>query len=325
MKSKKSLDWEEEEIGSYLSSTGIIKGCCFVFKIDRGIESKNYIISVGNRSNYKYLLKIYSENSYGEILYEIEILNKLNSCFEKKFFPIISKEVFFIDKKPSILLKYIKGNILSKKEISPSLVRKIAKKQASMHLSLADFRPKHKRTRLSIYNFSFADFNLGNINDSRKKILQKEVGELKQEICLFEKIKFRKSIIHEDLSMENIILTKNDGVSFIDFGESHYAEMISDVAIAIKEIIIRNKGVDFGLMRDYLDSYRKTISLAKEEVGALLFLLKRRTAFMLAYLLNKQGLDNEIEFTKKIDEEIRMLKLLRKNSQLIKNFIKNYE
>lgn len=33
----------------YLNSSNIIKGHCFVIGVDKGIESKNYFIYVGNK------------------------------------------------------------------------------------------------------------------------------------------------------------------------------------------------------------------------------------------------------------------------------------
>jgi Ser/Thr protein kinase RdoA (MazF antagonist) len=141
---------------------------------------------------------------------------------------------------------------------------------------------------------------------------------------LFKKINFTKSIIHEDLSMENIILSKSNSISFIDFGESHKSEIISDIAITIKEIIISNKGVDFNLIRAYLHSYQKIIRLNKNEIMALPFLLKRRTVFMIAYLLNKQEINKTTELKKKIGKEIKILKTLQKKDCLIRNFIKEY-
>lgn len=308
----------------YLNSSNIIKGHCFVIGVDKGIESKNYFIYVGNKNNLKYILKIYSESKDEELKYEIEILNNLNLKNNNKFFPEIQKEFFYINKRPSIILKYIKGHVLTKKELSPFIIKKIARKQAKMHLSLINFIPKHKKNRFSIFDFSFVSLFLKNNKNSYYSVLKNEVKILKQESKSFIETKFKKSVIHEDLTSENIILTKKGGVNFIDFGESHRAEIISDIAIVIKEIIINNKGVNFGLIRDYLNSYQKIIRLSNGETGALLFLLKRRTVFMLAYYLGRYEINNSIKFKRKIVTEVKVLKILQKNSCLIKNFINRY-
>lgn len=311
-----------EMIELYLNSNNIIKGHCSVSLLDKGIESKNYLISDKDKS--RYILKVYSESNNEEILYEIEILNKLDSIFSRKYFPVVIKGIFYINKKPSILLKFIPGHILSKKDISSHVIKTIAKKQAEMHRFLIDFEPKHKKNRFSIFDFSFLNLYVNNKN-TYYNILQDEIKCLEQESKILKKLSYTKSIIHEDLNAENIILSKNGHINFIDFGESHRAEIISDIAISIKENIIRNKGIDFSLIQDYLNSYQKIFCLNKDEISALLFLLKRRTIFMMAYLLNKQEMNKSIEIKKKIAVEAKILKTLQKNSDLIKIFIKEYK
>ncbi len=318
---KKELSVKQIEL--YLNSIDVIKGQCFVSPVNRGIDSKNYLVSVNKRNKFKYILKIYPESTGEDVEYEMEILNKLDSAFSKKYFPVVIKKCFYIEKNPSILLNYISGRILSKKDISLYLVKKIAKKQARMHCSLANFTPKHKKNRFSIFDFSFFNLYVNN-NNPHFKIIQNEVGALKKESKLFKNIDFTKSIIHEDLSAENIILSKNNDINFIDFGESHKSEIISDIAITIKEIIISNKGVDFNLIRGYLNSYQKIIRLNKDEIMTLPFLLKRQTVFMLSYLLNKQEINKTTELKKKIAKETKILITLQKKDYPIRNFIKEY-
>lgn len=318
---KKELSVKQME--SYLNSIDVIKGQCFVSPINKGIDSKNYLIGVNKRNKFKYVLKIYPEGTGEDVEYETEILNKLDSAFSKKYFPVVIKNCFYIEKNPSILLKYIFGRIISKKDISLNLVKKIATKQAQIHYALTNFTPKHKKSRFSIFDFSFFDLFVNN-NNPHFKIIQNEVSALDKESKLFKKINFTKSIIHEDLSTENIILSKNNNISFIDFGESHKSEIISDIAITIKEIIISNKGVDFNLIQEYLNSYQKIIHLNKNEIIALPFLLKRRTVFMIAYLLNKQEINKSTKLKKKIEKEIKILKTLQKKDYTMRNFIKEY-
>lgn len=312
-----------KQIESYLNSIGVIKGQCFVSPINKGLDSNNYLVGVDKRNKFKYILKIYPEGTGEEVEYEMEILNKLDSAFSKKYFPVVIKKCFYIEKNPSIILKYIPGRTLSKKDISLNLIKKIAIKQAQTHHALANFTPKHKKNRFSIFDFSFFDLYVNN-NNPYFKIIQNEVSVLGKESKLFKNINFIKSIIHEDLNTENIILSKNNNINFIDFGESHKSEIINDIATTIKEIIISNKGVDFNLTRKYLNSYQKTIRLNKNEIAALPFLLKRRTVFMTAYLLNKQEINKTTELKKKIEKEIKILKTLQKKDHLIRNFIKEY-
>ena len=325
MDKKQLKDLTVKQIGLYLNLLNIIKEHCFVIAIDKGIESKNFLVSVDDKNNFKYILKVYSESDIEELKYEEEILRKLDSVTKKKFFPVIVKRTFYINYKPSILLKYIPGRILSKKDISPRLIKKIAKKHAEMHYLFFHFNPRHKKSRFSIFDFSFVDLYVRNKKSPYYKILHDAIIILRQESKLFAKVNFKKSIIHEDLNIENIIVTDNGDVNFIDFGESHRAEIISDIAIAIKEIIITNRGVNINLIQDYLDSYQKVTPINKDEIGALPFLIRRRTVFMLAYLLNKQETNKDINLRGKIEIEASVLRSLQKDNYLIENFIKKYE
>ena len=111
---------------SYLDFSSIIEKPYFVRPIKNGIESNNYIISIGHRDNFKFILKVYLEDKNEEVKYEVEILRKLNLGMERKYFPIIVKGIFYIDKKPAILLKYIPGKMVSKNSVSRRLVKEIA-------------------------------------------------------------------------------------------------------------------------------------------------------------------------------------------------------
>ncbi len=308
-----------------LSIYSIIREPFYLVKEEKGLESKNYFIRVNNKKNFKYIVKIYSENKKEELMYETEILNRLNLKNNEKFFPLIINKVFYINEKPSILLNYISGNTLKKKDICLSLIKKIAEKHAKINYSLINFAPKKNKNRFSIFDFSFVDFFLKNDkNSSYFYLLKSEIKALEKESSVFIKAKFKKSIIHEDLTPENIVITKTNNISFIDFGESHYAEIISDVAIAMKEIIIANKGVDFEMIRAYLNHYQIFIHFSREEIGALFFLIKRRTIFMLAFFLNRYGVNKDIKFKRKIEREIKILKVLQKEKKSIKKFINKY-
>lgn len=43
-----------KQIESYLNSIDVIKGQCFVSPINRGVDSKNYLVSVNNSRTYAF-------------------------------------------------------------------------------------------------------------------------------------------------------------------------------------------------------------------------------------------------------------------------------
>ena len=103
----------------------------------------------------------------------------------------------------------------------------------------------------------------------------------------------------------------------IDFGESHRAEMASDIAIALKELIIYGKAINWKILKTYLDAYQKINKLNREELMALPFLIRRRIVFMLSYYVGKK---DKI----KVKKELGVLKLLQRNKKLLEDFCNLY-
>jgi len=309
-----------KDIKLCLNTLNIVKGSYFITKINKGVESRNYLISLNSKDNLRYVLKICSNDN--DVRYEMEVLNRLSKNNKPAFTPFVQEGIFFINKKPSFLLRYMSGTILTKNKISLSTIRKIAIRQAKLHHSLFNFSPKSKKERFSVFDFKFLLFFCKDNNNLYYKNILDEINIIKKESKLFTKIDFKKTIIHEDLTPENILIGKNGNINFIDFGESHYAEIISDIAIAIKEIIIGNKGVDLLLIKNYLNSYQEIITINKKEIDTLFFMIKRRTIFMAAYYLGRYEKDKN--FKKKMMNEFRILRILKEKESIIRDFISKY-
>lgn len=311
-----------KEIATKLKSLGKFKHISFLRPINKGIDNKNYLLKADGR---KYILKIYSLKNVEEVEYELEIIKKLRSISRFNNFPTTKSDIFNINGKPMVLFYYIEGKTLCTRDVNFSTIEKIAKIQAQMHKNLLNFFPVHKKFRFPIFDFSFVDYFKNILPSTNDAFLLSEINILRKEAYRFAGIKFRKTIIHEDLNLDNIVRNKNKQLVFIDFGDSHRAEIISDIATATKELIINVKGLDFTLVKKYLDSYQKILTLAKKDLEILPFLWRRRTIFMVTYLTHKQEKGaNSAKLTKKILREINTLQKLRKNEQKINNFIKNY-
>lgn len=309
-----------KKIELFLNSSSTAEERYFVTPIKNGMGCKNYLVGIRSQNNFKYILKIYSKKDIEDLKFEIELLNHLKQNAQNIFFPIVEK-TFSYHERPCILLKYVPGRTMTKNDISSKIIKSIAEKQAKMHKIFATFVSEKTKKRFSIVDFGFTDQFMIGRNDKNYKIINNEIKLLEKEAVILNKISFSKSIIHEDLSMENIIINKGK-IIFIDFGESHYAEIISDIAIAIKELIITQKGMRTDLIKDYLNTYQCVTSLSDSELNAISFLLRRRTVFMLAYYTFQQKINNHCNVNEKIILEITILKMLKNNINVIKNIIK---
>lgn len=310
----------KKAIRSALIDNSILKEVYSVRSIDKGIDNKNFYIE----GEHKYFLKVYQTDDLDEINYEIEILRELKRKNKNGlYFPTIKNEIFFVNQKPAVLFDYIPGKSLSIKDINSSVLKKIANKQAGMHRALLSYKPVNKKFRFPIFDFGFS--NIFTIEDQKlQSMVKNELRLLKNESKSIDKLDLKKSIIHEDLNPENIILGDDREVRFVDFSDSHHAEIISDIATSIKELILNKKGLDFKLMNDYLDSYQGVFPIDKKEITLLPFLLKRRTIFMMTYLLHKQNKEKDIKMKQRIDREFEVLKEIKSNIKSLNKFLEGY-
>lgn len=276
-----------------------------IIPIREGLETKNYVLKTDKT---KYILKKYHEKKEEEIKYENDLLRHL----ESKDFPApqLLTDIVYIDKFPCTVHKFIHGRKLKSSELNINRVGQIAALQARMHKIFKNFTPHYNRKRYSIFDLSFVNDFQYKTNISTRNIIDDEVNYLIKVVNNNKNNEFDRTIIHEDLTRENIICGKSK-IFFLDFGESHYAEVISDISIAIKELIVMYGGIDRTLIKKYIVSYKKVNSvLTKSQLCLMLPLMRRRALFMLIYYLSKQD-SNDSFFKPKIRKEIETLKVLR--------------
>ncbi len=286
-----------------LKALGNIESCRV---IDGGLESRNFLLVI---NSVKYVFKLFKRTTIDEIGYELSILNELKNGFD--CFPIPVTGVVYVGDVPGVLYTFLSGRSLEHADINTESIKRIANLQARMHMRLANFNPAGKRERFSIFDLSFfEEFKCEYSHDQEKEI---NLGRtfLEEKLKLFDPRDFTKSIIHEDLEMENVFIDVDGSVKFIDFGESHRAEVISDIATAVKELIVNTKGLDLLLIRFYLEEYNNVYSVIdKKQLAIFYTLLIRRTLFMLLYFLHKQSKDKNGLLENRIIKEENALRLL---------------
>jgi Ser/Thr protein kinase RdoA (MazF antagonist) len=316
----KDMDLMENKVQNSLevSELGNIGSCK---PLAGGLESNNLLLTINSN---KYVFKSYKNSSAEEIKFEISILNHLKII--GYYFPSPVTSIFYIDGYPCVVYSFLTGRELLFSDINPQTLEKIASLQALMHKSLVDFSPEGEKNRFKIFDLSFLEVFKCEYSPAVKKLIKDSESWLLTNLAVYKNISFPKSIIHEDLEMENIFIDDSSNIKFIDFGESHYAEVISDIATAIKELIINNKGLDEKLIESYLSAYNKNNSIIdKTQLKILYPLFVRRTVFMLTYFLHEQN-KNIVKYPpldKRISTEMKTLKLLLAHNDLA-SFIVNF-
>lgn len=298
-----------------LNKLGHIRSCS---SLDQGLESRNFLLVTNSG---KYILKSYKNTPINEIIFETSLLNHLKH-FNGKF-PSPVSEVFYINSLPCVLYTFIEGRCLIPRDINISTLQKIARLQASLHKNLVRFIPSGNKKRFSIFDLSFVDTFRCNCSMEDTLLIKNCRDWLGTRLERERKSTLPKSIIHEDLEMENILVDREGDIKFIDFGESHKAEVISDIATAIKELIINNYGTDaYNLIRAYLNAYEKINPVINvEQLEMLYTLFMRRGLFMFTYLLSKQVKNKDLSLNKKIKTERTALKSLLLDNDLEQNIV----
>ena len=289
---------------SDIRKLGYIKSCK---PLDLGLESRNFLLITPSN---KYVLKSYKNTLLNEVIFETSILSHLKR-FNSKF-PSPIRKVFYVNSLPCVLYTFIEGRGLVPHDINISTLQKIAELQALIHKNLVNFIPYGNKERFSIFDLSFVDAFRCDCSAEDALLIKNCRDWLVTRLNRFKRSNFPKSIIHEDLEMENILVDRKGDIKFIDFGESHRAEVVSDIAIAIKELIVNNYGTNTNsLIRAYLDAYEANNPILDVvQLKALYTLFVRRGLFMFSYFLNKQAKNKDLSLNKRIKIERTALKLL---------------
>jgi len=251
-----------------------------------GSGHENSCFLVETQDNKKFVLKIFPLKDLGELVFEKSILEELSKSTKGYIEPF--GEILQFEDEIFILYKYFDGDPLSPVDIKKKTLKKIAHMQANMHKTLQNFNPEGKRERFSIFDLSFIDlFSRKEEDPEIEDVIHLAKEKIASYISKYKNINLPKSIIHEDLELVNILQNSKQELLFIDFGESHFAPVISDIAIAIKELIINTQGLDTNLIETYIKAYQdKFPILTEQQLDMLNFLILRRTLFMFTYLLH---------------------------------------
>ena len=138
---------------------------------------------------------------------------------------------------------------------------------------------------------------------------------------------FRKSLIHGDLTRENILTTsdKRHVDAIIDFGDSHNDYIAWDLAVLLTHIFItKTYGIDFPALKTFIDTYNYYLPLPKEESWSLIFFMKIRNlnlAIEVNSLQKIQPMINKDELISIENSALTKLEMIEDNKQKLQNIL----
>ena len=238
----------------------------------------------------KYLMKI-SRSSFEQeyVDYQVLLLEHLNKSSKIE----LPKLVFSTDnKKSSIiqdshgynrsvrLMSWVDGRLWSTvNPITKSLRYELGYSCSELSKSLKDFKHPYavREIEWDIAKSLWVESHLDKFAPEKLKVLKKFIQNFKDNLHLYQK--FEKSIIHNDINDNNIIVTNdflNPSVkSVIDFGDSVFSQTINDLAITCSYGIMNLNDPLSGCL-DILKGYNQNRRVKDNELKLLYNLIAMR-------------------------------------------------
>lgn len=248
-----------------------------IYEIQINNITKNSDSTDGNvylikSNNNKYIFKMYNSLEHTQSMIKLHNFLNENNLYVPRIIPTKNKEYYKkYDDNYIVMYSFLEGSQLKNKiqTIESEAISKLAK----------EIRRLHDLTVNVNFNLNTIEFNIG------------------QE---FE----RKSILHFDLTKDNIFINK-DKIGFIDFDDAKFGPSVYDVAITISLLFLsKSRGAELDKIKTFIDSYYESDTQNKE---IELPYIKSIALKWIDYLLTKNSFDTStkesFEVKKKLIEE----------------------
>lgn len=276
----------------------------------RFIDQHNRNINlIANTDDKSVFVKVQTGETQVNCQFEIDVLKILEHSKNTLHFPtVLHNEAYDIQGSPAIVYEFLEGKPLEKSDVTQDILTRVAHGIAQMHDILKGTIDICPKTRFMPNDLSFiSEFGWTDpiTSDAGAKLLQ-----------LLPRIEFEeetKTVIHDDISMENVILSP-EGLAIIDFSDAHISYRASDIGNTVKELIVDNFGYDTQLVDAFLDNYSKASKtpLSENEMASMPYLVLRRAVFLYCYYNASSSRD---AFASKIEQQATTIRRMMENIQ----------
>ena len=241
-------------------------------KLTKNSDSTDGNVYLIESENSKYIFKIYNNSEHTQSMIKLHNFLNENNFYVPKIIPTKNKEYYKkYNDKYIVMYSFLKGSQL--KDIIQTVDNKTISKLAK------EIRRIHDLTNDLSLNLNAIHFNIGK--------------EFK-----------RKSVLHFDLTKDNIFINK-DKIAFIDFDDAKFGPSVYDVAITISLLFLsKSRGAELDKIKTFIDSYYESDTQNKE---IELPYIKSIALKWIDYLLTKNSFDTStkesFEVKKKLIEE----------------------
>ena len=242
----------------------------------------NFLLTINNNS--KFVIKISNTNESKKFLemqdYVISSLNKKSLI--KKFIPIkkhksiktyldINQHKCFVR-----ILTYIDGKMYAKYKNSNNLENSLGKTLGILSRSLQNLGHPSAYRHFE-WNPSEIDWIKKYIylfDNKHKKIILNNLYDYDKFIKK-NKNNLRFSLTHGDINNYNLVVSNQNVVGLIDYGDMIYAPTINDLAICLAYALMNKKDL-YTSLKNIILSYHKNFPITKHEIFSLITLVKCR-------------------------------------------------
>ena len=240
--------------------------------ITKNSDSTDGDVYLVESENSKYIFKIYNNLEHTQSMIKLHNFLNENNFYVPKIIPTKNKEYYKkYNDKYIVMYSFLEGSQL--KDIIQAIDNKTISKLAK------EIRKLHDLTESVRFDLKHIDFNLET--------------EFK-----------RKSVLHFDLTKDNIFINK-DKIGFIDFDDAKFGPSVYDVAITISLLFLsKSRGAELDKVKIFIESYYGN-DIQNKEIE--LQYIKNIALKWIDYLLTKNSFDTStkesFEVKKKLIEE----------------------
>lgn len=265
-----------------------------------------------NYSNIKYLLTDDVGNKYVLKIFpnldelvlareESRILNEIGGSLSFKVPQNIDtpegKPFFAHEKGMAKLLTFIEGDFISNVEQTNEMLFSLGEKAAELDVALKEITSPLIASRRLFWDVQRAHLSLPKVELIKDPAKQKLVSYFLDRFqhFVFPRLpELHHQIIHGDLNDNNILVKDGKIEGFLDFGDSSYAPMVTEIAVAMTYLMF-DKENPFEDILPLLRGYQSSNLLTRQEVELLPDLITTRLCISVCNSAEKKylGQDND--------------------------------
>ncbi|MBT4114514.1 homoserine kinase [Candidatus Woesearchaeota archaeon] len=256
--------------------------------IDYALDNTVYIVRT---SRGKFVLKLYNSADVKFINYQL----RLNEYLRKKGVPVAkvlptkdNKMIYTYKGKNLIIQRFVEGHYFIR--ANSALVIDFAENVTKLHKALVKLNIRGGDRWERAHQF---DKDPEFCETARGFELSKAYKQYSQEVKVIDKHSLTRSIIHGDLTHDNIMVKCNKIAAFIDFDDAHRDYLVYEIAIALAKFVRKTK-VNKDYIKLFMAHYRSPVPLDLNSKKAIYYFIKHRFLVAINWAENHRQKDKRI-------------------------------